>query len=76
MSRHHKLAMNFVGNYEDIVLQAYFAYACEFVACPHASGRVVRISQNHYRCLRVGSLLLKVVEVNSVSAVLVYQFVA
>ena len=58
--RHCQFTMNFIADNLHMVSLAYLTHLRQLLACPHSSRRVVRIAQQKYRCLLIGTLLLEV----------------
>ena len=71
VSRHHELAVDFVGDDGHAVAQADVAQAGQFVARPHAACGVVGVAEQHDLHARVGRTAFQVVEVHAVGLVFI-----
>ena len=62
-----QFAVYLVRHYAHAILAAKLRHACQFVARPHASARIVRVAEQHQSCAFVLELAFEVVEVDFVA---------
>ena len=53
-----KIRMNFIAHNEHIMFNTNITEAFQLVLSPHASYRIMGVTQNHHGCLGIGKLLL------------------
>ena len=64
-----ELAMNLIGNYKNIVLEAYAPYSLQFIARPHTARRVVWVAEHENFGTRIGGQHLEIVEIYAIVAI-------
>ena len=62
-----QFAVNLVRHHAHAILVAKLRHACQFVARPHASARIMWVAEQHQSCAFVLELAFEVVEVDFVA---------
>ena len=76
MSRGGQFAMYFVGHHRHVVAEGDFADLHQFLPCPHPSGGIVGIAEQHHFYPFVGGFPFQVFEIDAVGMVFVNERVA